>query len=71
MEVENLIHRVVQHDGDHDIYQIIAHQDGGKQFFGHGEQLGHALTAVAILDVVHIIGTQREIGNLAARIKCR
>ena len=51
--------------------QIIAHQDGGQQFLGHIQQLTHAFTAVGILDVAKIIGTQREIGNLAARVECR
>ena len=71
IEIEHLVHRIVEHNGNHDVDQIVAHQDGSQQLLGHGQQLTHTLAAVRILDAVHILGAQREIGNLAARIKCR
>ena len=71
VEIKNLIHRVVQHDGNHDVDQVVSHQNGGQQFLGHGEQFLHALTPIIILDVVHIVVTQREISNLTAGVECR
>ena len=71
MEIENLVHRKVQHNGNHDVDQIVAHQDGGKQLLGNAEQLLHTLAAVCVLDVVDILGAQREIGDFAARVESR
>ena len=58
VEVKYLVHRIVQHDGYHDVYQIVAHQDGRQQFLRISQQLPHALAAVRVLNIVNITGKQ-------------
>ena len=71
MEFKHLIHSIVQHYHNHDIHEVVAYQDSGKQSFGLLKKMLYTIALALILNAVDIFFCEGEISYLGARVERR
>ena len=71
MELKHPVHGKVEHYHNHDIHQVVANEDSGKQFFGLLQQALHTAALGIVFYALDVFLRQREIGYLGTRIERR